>query len=342
MSFDFTELDALLDSPEAAAHGGMSLVLRRGGKQLYARSVRGYGPRQRQYIASATKWTSAALLLRLCSQEGFGLSLDDNPAKWLTGWGADDPRKARITLRMLLSHTHGLPAVPAAVNDRSKDLREAALAIGTEALQYEPGAGFLYSEGGMQVAGAMAEAATGLGYCELFERELAEALGIPELNFIGPSGQPPQQPHLGGGLHSCAEDYCVFLEAIHDNWRAARGEALRADSPAQGFGIRPELMSEMFADQTAGIEPPYASTPYVLVPGMHRTTYGLGCWREELRADGALAVASSQGLPGTSPWIDFESGICGCLWTMSHFAKVYPLYRELRRTAAACVMGGGS
>lgn len=333
-SFDFTELDRLLDSPEAAAHGGMSLVLRRGGEQVYARSVHGYGSRQRQYIASATKWTTSALILRLCSQSGFGISLDDHPGKFLAGWGSDDPRKARTTLRMLLSHTHGLPAVPPAVNDRMLSLGEAAMAIGVEALQYEPGAGFLYSEGGMQVAGAMAEAATGLGYCELFERELAEPLGIPELNFIGPSGQPPRQPHLGGGLHSCAEDYCVFLEAVLDNWRAARGETLAPDSPARSFAISAGMMGEMLADQTAGIEPPFASTPYVLVPGMHRTTYGLGCWREEVQPEtGALAVASSQGLPGTSPWIDFDRGICGCLWTMSHFAKVYPLYREVRQAA---------
>lgn len=337
MSPDFSTLDALLDSPAAELHGGLSLVLRRRGEQIYARSVGGYSSRQRQYIASATKWTSSALLLRLCSQPGFGLSLDDPPAKWLHGWGGDDPRKARISLRMLLSHTHGLPAVPAAVNDRGLSLHDAAMAIGQEELQYEPGAGFLYSEGGMQTAGAIAEAATGLGYVELFERELAEPLGIPELNFIGPSGQPPRQPHLGGGLHSCAEDYCVFLEAVYDNWRAARGEALASDSRALNFEIAPTLMREMFAEQTAGIEPPFASTPYVLVPGMHRTGYGLGCWREELNDNDELVVASSQGLPGTSPWIDFDAGICGCLWTMSHFAKVYPLYRELRRLAAKSI-----
>ncbi|MCC7477450.1 beta-lactamase family protein [bacterium] len=339
-SYDFSQLDALLDSPEAQIDGGLSLVLRFGGQQVYARSVRRHLARWRQYIASATKWTTAALLLRLCSHEGFGLSLDDPPAKWLPGWGGDDPRKARITLRMLLSHTHGLPAVPQALNERSLNLHEAAMAIGQEELQFEPGAGFLYSEGGMQVAGALAQTASGLSYLELFERELSEPLGIPEMNFIGPSGQPPQQPHLGGGLHCCAEDYCVFLEALHDNWRLAQGEELPVGSPARSFAISPPLMREMFAERTAGIEPPFASTPYVLVPGMHRTGYGLGCWREELDAGGALLVASSQGLPGTSPWIDFDTGISGCLWALSHFAKVYPLYREIRLAARRIIKGG--
>src|SRR5262249_10121656 len=58
------------------------------------------------YAASLSKPIVGALALALLLGDG-RLKLDDAAAKWVPQW-ADDPRKAKITIRQLGSHTSGL------------------------------------------------------------------------------------------------------------------------------------------------------------------------------------------------------------------------------------------
>lgn len=309
----------VLRSPAAEALGGLSLCLRHGGEEVLREGYGGFSAERSGGIASGTKWLIAALALRVCTQCPARLSLDARPAELLPGWGADDPRKARITLRMLLAHTSGLPGTDPSVGADGLTLREAALRIGTLPLLAEPGTSFYYGECGFSVAGAMLEAATGLHIHAALRNFLTGPLGMLQTSLSSAGSAAPENPHLGGAAISSATDYVRLPERL---LACLRGESDFIAGP---------LVAAMFADQTAHCARPFAYTPYTLLgPQRARRGYGLGCWREEVAADGTLAVAGSQGRSGFSPWLDFATGLCGTLYAEADFIRVTPLYEQLR------------
>jgi CubicO group peptidase (beta-lactamase class C family) len=316
---DFSPLDALLQSPRAAALGGAVLHIRRGGAVLYERALRGFTLMQRENLASASKWLSAALLLRLCSDPALGPGLDQPVAQQLPGWGAGDPQKAHITLRMLLSHTSGLPGTAPAASAQDLDLLDSAMALGALELVHAPGCGFFYGECGYQVAGALAERASGLSLAAALEQYLCAPLGLQSLSFADAAGRLPRNPQLGAGVYGTAGEYVRVLEALLGS--------LAPDNPAPF--IRPALARQMFSDQTAGLPLPFAYTPYVYIKALANSRYGLGCWRERVDADGGLIVAGSQGRWGASPWINLRQGVCGMLLLMDDYIEATPLYLQL-------------
>jgi len=316
---DFGPLDALLQSPRAAALGGAVLHLRRDGAVLYERALRGFALEQRENLASATKWLAAALLLRLCSDPSLGLGLDDAAAQHLPGWGGGDAQKARISLRMLLSHTAGLPGNAPVVSAQDISLRDCALAIGALELVHAPGGGFFYGECGYQVLGAIAEQVSGLSFVQAFEQYLCAPLGLASLSFANAQGRLPRNPQLGAGVYGTAREYAQLLEALLGS--------LAPDNPAPF--IRRGLAQAMFSDQTAGIALPFAYTPYIYIKELAGSRYGLGCWRERVDAEGALIVAGSQGRWGASPWINLRQGVCGMLLLLSDYIEAAPLYLRL-------------
>lgn len=316
----------ILAAPPARALGGVSLCLRLGGQELLRAGYHGFAAERRGNIASGTKWVTAALALRACTLWPERLGLATRPAALLPGWGADDPRKAGLTLRQLLSHTSGLPGTDASVGADGLSLAGAALRIGSLPLLAEPGAAFYYGECGLSVAGAMLEAASGMDIHTALRQLLAAPLGMEQTSFAKEEAAPPANPHLGGGAFCSAPDYVRLLEA------------LLASRQGQSDFIAPALAAEMFADQTARCARPFAYSPYTLLgPQRARRGYGLGNWREELAADGSLAVAGSQGRSGFSPWIDFGTGLCGCLYVEDDFIPATPVYEELRRGLSALI-----
>lgn len=326
----------LLTSPAAKALGGLSLCLRCGGEEVLREGYGGFAPGRSGGIASGTKWLVAALALRVSTLYPTRLSLGTTPAALLPGWGADEPRKAGISLRMLLSHTSGLPGTDASVGADGLTLREAADRIGALPLQADPGAAFYYGECGFSVVGAMVEAATGMDVHSALREYTTAPLGMTETRLGSDPEAPPANPHLGGGAVSSAPDYSLLLEALHESWAESVLTGGTRAAPAPGGFIAPALLGEMFADQTAHCGRPFAYTPYTLLgPARARRDYGLGCWREELAADGSLSVAGSQGRSGFSPWIDFETGLCGCLYVEQDFLNTTAVYEELRRRLGA-------
>lgn len=322
-------MDALLQGPAAAALGGAVLCLRRQGVLLFEQAYRGFTTAQRLPLASASKWLNAALLLRICSNLALRLGLDDPLARHLPGWGAADADKQRITLRMLLSHTSGLPVNHAAVSAQDQSLLDCAMAIGELPLSFAPGSNFQYGECGLQVLGALAEQLSGQPYLSLFEQQLCAPLGLRQLSFADEEGRLPRSPQLGAGLYSTAGEYTLVLQALL--------ASLREDNPAPF--IQPALAREMFSDQTRGIPLPFAFTPYIYIKALAKSRYGLGCWRERVASrGGALIVAGSQGRWGASPWINLRQGLCGMLLLHDDYLRVTPLYLKLQ-AAIDAVLG---
>ncbi len=148
-------------------------------------------------LASVSKPLLTTVILRLVA-EGV-LDLDAPVQRWLPDFrpALADGSTPPISLRQLLSHSSGLgyrfleadadgPYARAGVSD-GMDANPLTLAdnvhrIAQAPLLFEPGSQWLYSLG-VDVAGAVAEAATGETLQALFERLLAARLGLRDTAF---------------------------------------------------------------------------------------------------------------------------------------------------------------
>ena len=152
-------------------------------------------------LASVTKVFSAVTLLTLVERGVLGL---DAPIGVHLPSFAEGER-SQVTLRMLLSHTSGLPAqwwgwrTPLGAAGR-EELLEDLLAT---PLVHAPGSAWEYSCVGYNTAMALAEGATGRPWAELVASFVLEPLGLGDHIAFVPGGSvaaTEYQPELGRGV----------------------------------------------------------------------------------------------------------------------------------------------
>ena len=143
---------------------GASVRLARGGEVRHLDYVGSHGPDTRIAIASASKWLSALTLARLV--EAGILRWDSRVGDYFP----DAPVATRdITLVQLFSHTSGIGIDDAdCLSSRQGSLQACARQILALPLEWTPGSTFAYGGNSMQVAGAMAEIASGRSWDALF------------------------------------------------------------------------------------------------------------------------------------------------------------------------------
>jgi D-alanyl-D-alanine carboxypeptidase len=185
-------IDGVVD---AAARQGLAgeVLVADSSHTLYARAVsapgRPHHGGERWRWASVTKQLTATLVMQ---QVAAGtLSLDDTLAARLPAFGGATAR--RITLRMLLQHTSGLPNpddTPAAANAMPgfylrivKTGSDDALGFCAGKPKAEPGTGFAYNNCDTIVLGAVLEGTTGLSYARLLQRDIAVPLHLATLTM---------------------------------------------------------------------------------------------------------------------------------------------------------------
>lgn len=171
----------------------------------------------------------------------------------------------------------------------------------------EPGAQFLYGENGFQVAGHMAEVATGRAWHELFIERMAAPLGMTATDYAMRSTDAGivhvSNPRLGSGLRTTARDLSRFV-------------GLRV--------LQPETIGLMFEDHTFGA--PVGFSPNLFAD----KGYGLGVWRDEVDAQGRAIQVSSPGVYGTTPWVDVALGL-GCVFVCRNvYARMAAPVRKLQ------------
>ncbi len=302
---------------------GAALALARDGALIYLRSFGAYTPQRRVPIASGSKWLSAAVIATLI--EDRTLHLDDRAGDYIAAFGGE---KYGITLRHLLAHTSGLPAREhPCLNEPHLTLAECAQRIAEMPLEHPPGARFAYTENGYQVAGRMAEVATGKSWAALFRERLAQPLGITRMDYgwratdDGVLDVP--NPRLGSGVRASLEDFARFLQMWSGGGRFADQQVLSAQTLA--------LMQE---DHTSGA--PVAVSPN-LFP---HQGYGLGCWRDEVDAQGRATLISSPGAFGFTPWWDAHCSVAGALMVRDAYQRIARPARKLQlRVRALCLAG---
>ena len=299
---------------------GAALVIVTRDSVLYARGFGDLGPDTPVPIASASKWLSGAVIAALAA-EGT-LPLDATVGRWMPS----APAAARpITVRQLFSHTSGLPggeftADVRCLGDRTTTLEACAGALVRLPLAAAPGTELAYGGASMQVAGRLAELASGRSWQALFEARVASPLGLVVTGF----GEGAN-PRIAGGAVSTGREYATFLRLLLADGRWGGRELLPATA-----------VREMERDQTAGAR--IVASPHAQYGASPR--YGLGVWRDRVAADGAALQVSSQGALGFSPWLDRERGVAAVFVAREGLPGVYASVTELQALLRQAVDAG--
>lgn len=274
--------------------GGGALVVRRGNDTLHSRTFGDWTMGTVVPIASASKWLTAATLMTFVDEGA--LSLDDPVSRWFPGFA--DGAKAGVTVRMLLSHTHGLVS-PGCEGDPRVTLRQCAreVADGPQPA-WTPGAEFHYGGTGFVVAGAIVERLSGTSFERTFEERIAKPLGMAHTTFdrYGASKTRTRNPVPAASARSSTADYAKFVAMLAADGVAGGRQILRAASVA-----------EIERDQVVGIDT--SGDGAVQITGI--PTYGLGVWRDVVDGRDDIEVVSGSGALGFYPWIDRVHGTYG-------------------------------
>lgn len=264
-------------------------------------------------IASASKWLSGAVIMKLVDEGK--ISLDDPLKNFFPNV---DQAKAEITIKQLFSHTSGLPGKGTfeLVRMNGKSMSQQVDEILKKHLDASPGTAFSYGGESMQIAGRIAEMVSKKDFETLFQEEIAKPLGMSKTTF-SKNGKTPQ---VAGGATSTVNDYLKFLEmlankGVYHHQRILTEQAVNA-MLANQIG-NPKIIYSPFTQ--------YAD----LFSSATQVKYGIGNWREE-NTNGDLLDSSSPGAFGFSPWIDFQHHYYGVFGAFKSMKSVFPVYVGFR------------
>lgn len=324
-SYDFSLIDQKIQSwIDSGYYSGAGLIIAKDNQVILDKFYGNYTADSVIYIASAGKWLAAATIAAVVDDGK--LSWDDTVNKWLPEFS---DVKGTATLRQLLSHTSGYPDYQpeGAHRDDYQTLEESVTQIVGLPAKSVPGTDFHYGGLAMQVAGRMAELASGKDWEPLFQEKIAQPLGMKNTHFTPVHQGGGHSPMLGGGARTTLHDYANFLNMIFNNGKFS-GEYSSDDSKSSdeyshnGMRVLSEAaIKEMQADQIG--EAKVAEHEFVerVRSEMHNGIYGLGEWREELDSTGNAMLISSPSWAGAYPWIDKTTYTYGFFLTHVNVGK---------------------
>lgn len=313
---DFTPVTAAIgDFLEAEGLDGAALiVVHRDEGVLFHEAFGDFEPDRISMVASASKMISAGVLLWL-DQEGV---LDiDAPIGSITGWTDDHPT---MTPAQLVSNSSGLVGLgPDLLYGPylcqwlpGPTLSECGEQVfdspADDADVIAPDTQFRYGGAQWQVAGAVAEAASGTAWNDLVQQIYIEPCGVESLGYqniltvsggaegypAGFAGDPalhpePTNPNIEGGAHISIPDYGTLL-LMH----------LRGGECAGGRVFDEATLERMYTDRIAD---------YGGDAGQDQG-YGMGWW-----IDRESGILTDGGAWGALPWLDFDEGY-GAYWVI--------------------------
>lgn len=301
---------------------GAALWVSHNGQPVHRRFYAGYTPATRVPIASASKWLSALVLARLI--ERGTLRLDTTVGEWFPEAPTD---KRGITLAQLFSHTSGLPGEESGcIANPLTTLQACAAQILNGPLQSPPGTAFAYGGLSMQVAGAMAERATGRSWSRLFSDEVAGPLGLTATDYAAGSANPGlldvPNPRIAGGIRSTLDDYARVVAMWQADGRVGASHFLQAAT-----------LRALEVDRTKDLRrldvPPGV--------GSGEFGYAFGFWRLPTGRAGNPWLFSSPGAFGFTPWVDGSAGSAGVFMVQDSNTRLAPEVEALQRSLAAAL-----
>ncbi len=210
---DRAALDAVRDL--LAARRTKNFVVLRHGRIAYEWYAADSGPGTRHYTASLAKAIVGGMSLLVALQDG-RIAADDPAARYIPSWKSD-PRKSRITIRHLATHSSGiedaeqdeiphdkLPGWKGAFWKREPD--PFTIAIRDAPVVFEPGTRYAYSNPGMA---ALAYAVT----ASLRGAPQRDIRGVLKARVLDPIGVPDGEWSIGYG-----RPYDVDGLTLYANW----------------------------------------------------------------------------------------------------------------------------
>ncbi|MFI5371252.1 MAG: serine hydrolase domain-containing protein [Candidatus Eisenbacteria bacterium] len=183
-----------------------SCLIERHGRLVYEEYFFGFDRDRTHDMRSASK-TFASVLVGTAMREGLPIAPESTVFSMMAGRGRfanDDPRKARITVGHLLTHTSGLACDD---NDDDSPGNEDTMQRQTGAgwwtyvldlpMAFEPGTHYAYCSGGMNLVGGALEVATRRWIPEYFDSTVARPLGFATYHY---NLMPDGEGYLGGGV----------------------------------------------------------------------------------------------------------------------------------------------
>lgn len=277
------------------------LVVRRGNQDLHRHLSGSYRMGTVVPMASASKWLTAGLVMTLVDQGR--LSLDAPVDSYAPSLGAT---VGAVTMRQLLSHTHGLgdvdgclltPTTPSETAACDQQIAASTIAVAP------PGTRFSYGPAGPTLAGRVVELLTGQAFEDAFQVRIAQPLGMTDTTFSHDPGgrETGTAPDPAAGVVSSADDYLKFVQMLATGGIAGGRTVL---SPvATAAMLRLETATAHFKDDPVAAD-------------LDSIGYGLGAWVESARPDSTAELIDGSGAYGAYPWIDTARGVYGILLVM--------------------------
>ena len=174
----------------AVTHKGRLVALKGIGHFTYDSQSTLVTPETIYDLASLTKVVATTAACMLLYQRG-GLLLEQNLGDILPDFAGDDPRRREITVRMLLSHSSGLPAYVRLfeTSNNRAELLQQALQV---PLAADPGTRHEYSDIGFILLGEALERIAGEPLDQFCRREIFKPLHLRTMTFNPIAEQKPR------------------------------------------------------------------------------------------------------------------------------------------------------
>lgn len=176
-------------------------------------------------VQSVTK-SVTSLLIGILIDRGRIPSLDTPMSTWFPAW-ANDPAKAQVTLRHMVTMTSGMSDQPAITTLVGGSYVET---LGARPLAYAPGQYFIYSTYGAYLLTKVVRQASGMLVDDFARQALFGPLGITQFNWYK---DPQGNADTGGGLYLRPRDMLRIGRLLRDKgeWRHG-AESVRVVSEA--------------------------------------------------------------------------------------------------------------
>jgi CubicO group peptidase (beta-lactamase class C family) len=207
-------------------HRGQTCVVMFDGKVVFERYDNGGAADKVQMLASGSK--SFVGLAAVAAVQDKVLNLDDPASESITEW-QDDPKKAKITYRQLLTLTSGLTA-----GERGNAVRAPAWKdIAGKPMSGKPGEQFEYGAYHLNTFAYALERKLGKETFEAYlKRRILDPIGIKvEWRFKCEDGHP----QVGGGAFVTAKDWAKFGELVRQGGKWDGKEVVDAKLLAECF-----------------------------------------------------------------------------------------------------------
>lgn len=241
-------------------------------------------------IASATKWITAAITMRILEQKKLSIDTPIGPYLKKMGHIGLDKRKYMITLRQLLSFQSGLESnVKCMYISMFKMNTKKCVTKILEKANLRDKAGFEYNGVHMAVLGYVLEYITGRNWHELVKIHFKDPFTISS-DEVMYYGSPKHRrgldnPLIAGGLVISTNDYLKFLSMLANNGMLDGNRYLSSKSVD-------DILQNQFPSKKFNIfKTPFEGTGA-------NPQYALGNWVE------SDDINSSGGAFGFYPWID--------------------------------------